>query len=517
MGWEYRTGWTVLWVGTLLLIPQLTRGRLRLQAGICLALVVFGLGGAAVFQSLPGFRLFRLPSRMFLITSLPIALLVGTATQALFAELRRNPGLSRTLGRILLLLVLVGLATTASITLVRGSLESPPLFVYWGSLLLTLPLAFWLLGRATSAGNGSARRTDERFQLAWGALLIADLWAMVWPLVEVRPQSQVYAPPSCVQLLMEERNEHDRVLDRAVPGQWERTPLGFALPLLHRLEQVRGYNPLDIHRYKEFVQFISDLDEPVPPANGFGNFPVINRTLLDLLGTRFLLQPSALGSLERETSDLARDPRWQRVGEDPAPEVYLFVSGIERKLPPYTLYENREAFPRAFVVPRAEPLPGRSGVLNALKTSDLRRVVLLEDYQADPGDPGPTGRFQPARIVAYQPNHVVIDVRLDAPGFLVLTDPWYPGWTCTLDGRPARLYRADYVFRGVAVPAGDHQVRFDFQPVSLRIGRMISAASLAAVLVLSLIIILGRIRCRPGNRLVLNRVQPGYSMSEGTR
>ena len=89
MRWEYRTGWSVLWIATALQIPGLARGgiRLRLQAAICLALVVFGLGGATVFQSLPGFRLFRLPARMFLITPLPMALLVGAGTQRLFQAL----------------------------------------------------------------------------------------------------------------------------------------------------------------------------------------------------------------------------------------------------------------------------------------------------------------------------------------------------------------------------------------------------------------------------------------------
>ena len=61
MGWENRTGLTVLWIATALIAPMLARGRarLRLQTVICLGLIVFGLGGAILFQSLPGFRLFR--------------------------------------------------------------------------------------------------------------------------------------------------------------------------------------------------------------------------------------------------------------------------------------------------------------------------------------------------------------------------------------------------------------------------------------------------------------------------
>ena len=47
---------------------------------------------------------------------------------------------------------------------------------------------------------------------------------MGWPLVAVRPQARIYAPPSCVRLLRERRGSRERVLDREVPGQAELLP-----------------------------------------------------------------------------------------------------------------------------------------------------------------------------------------------------------------------------------------------------------------------------------------------------
>ena len=59
--WEDRGGLGLLWVAAAALAPFLCRGRVRYQAAVCLALVVFALGGAILFQSLPGFRVFRQP------------------------------------------------------------------------------------------------------------------------------------------------------------------------------------------------------------------------------------------------------------------------------------------------------------------------------------------------------------------------------------------------------------------------------------------------------------------------
>jgi hypothetical protein len=498
MGWEFRTGWTVLWTTTALMVPGLLRGRVRLQlqAAICLSLVLFGLGGAVVFQRLPGFHLFQLPSRMFLLTSLPTALLVGAATQAMFDTLRSDPQLRRTIVRLLIMILLAGLVTTATLSWPSGWFLGVPLLAYWGSLLVTFPLVCWLLWRSSSAENQSSRSTVSRFQLAWGVLLGADLWAMGWPLVSVHPPAPIYAPPAWLQLLLERSQNHGRVLDREVPGELGSTPLCFALPILNRLEPVRGYNPLDIRRYREYVRFISDRDGSVPPDNRIGNFPVINKNLLDLLGTRYLLQPSNLQPMEGEPMDVAHDPRWRKFGEDPAPEAHLFVPGGLERLPPFTLYENREAFPRAFVVPRAEPLPQPDRILNALKTTDLRRVVFLEGIHLQSGAARLSGEFQPARIVAYQPNHVNIEVDPIAPGYLILTDPWYPGWTCTVDGRLTQIHRADYLFRAVAVPAGKHQVHFRFDPGPLRLGEMITTAALVAVLGLNITLLALRIHGR---------------------
>jgi hypothetical protein len=136
------------------------------------------------------------------------------------------------------------------------------------------------------------------------------------------------------------------------------------------------------------------------------------------------------------------------------------------------IYRNLAVLPRAFVVHRAGVIADDEQALAALRDpafDPAGEVILAE------GDELAAASGQSAaEIVAYEPERVEIQTSLDAPGYLVLTDAYYPGWTVEVDGRPVQLLRADLYFRAVALDAGDHHVVFRFQPASVRWGLITS-------------------------------------------
>jgi hypothetical protein len=99
----------------------------------------------------------------------------------------------------------------------------------------------------------------------------------------------------------------------------------------------------------------------------------------------------------------------------------------------------------------------------------------------------PRLRFDPpgATIACerYSANRVRVRVHTPAPGILTLADTWYPGWSVSVNGRPAKLLRVQRVLRAVAVPAGDHHIEFRYAPASVLIGGGISALSALGSLV----------------------------------
>ena len=95
-------------------------------------------------------------------------------------------------------------------------------------------------------------------------------------------------------------------------------------------------------------------------------------------------------------------------------------------------------------------------------------------------------RIQEAVVIQQDgdPNDLVIDLHAPRDGWLVLSDVWYPGWQAWIDGRPAPVLRANYLFRAVKAPAGSHRVVFSYQPLSFRLGLGFSLLGLLVLVVL---------------------------------
>ena len=152
------------------------------------------------------------------------------------------------------------------------------------------------------------------------------------------------------------------------------------------------------------------------------------------------------------------------------------------------IYENPNVLPRAYVVHRAEVVPGPL-LLERLNEQGFNpwTTVLLEaalpDTQTAQLNEAPLRSDSLAHITRYDLQEVEITAEMKAPGILVLSDQWYPGWQVTVDGTPAQLLRTNYALRGVFLPAGVHQVTFRFRSLPLRRGLALAGIALGLGLV----------------------------------
>ena len=59
---------------------------------------------------------------------------------------------------------------------------------------------------------------------------------------------------------------------------------------------------------------------------------------------------------------------------------------------------------------------------------------------------------------------------------MVFSEIYYPyGWKAYIDGKPAEIFRANYLLRAMNIPAGQHDIRMEFRPDSVRKGNTIAS------------------------------------------
>lgn len=181
----------------------------------------------------------------------------------------------------------------------------------------------------------------------------------------------------------------------------------------------------------------------------------VDATILDMMGVRWIY---ARGVAFEDTS-LSERFRWNDV----------------------IVYENRDAFPRAYVVAATRQHETVAQVVQALREADREDLMMLAHTTAEVprnlSEEAGSGPIGSAEITAYGTGKVQMVVDADASALLVLTDQHAPGWLATIDGAPSEIIRVNGAFRAVEVPAGQSEVTFSYQPRFTHAGLAASGAT----------------------------------------
>jgi hypothetical protein len=162
---------------------------------------------------------------------------------------------------------------------------------------------------------------------------------------------------------------------------------------------------------------------------------------------------------------------------------------------PSWLYQINQSVPRVYVVPKATVEKDPNNILTRLSTADfdsLREVILDRPHQLPTSAEGRF--FSHASIVEYTNRQVTIRTSLSDSGVLVLADSFYPGWRAYVNGSEKQILRANFFFRGVPLPSGEHTVVFRYEPRSFLVGALISLLTLLAIVVVTAWLCLDRCR-----------------------
>jgi hypothetical protein len=426
--------------------------RIVFCAALALFALLFALGDATplygLLRRLPGLGYTRTPARVGFLLALAGATLAAAGFDALISGIWT--GVVHRRWRLAALSIAVtGLAAGSGLAFVAGVSRAT-----WGLALLPV-----LIVGSISAGRRSKSHRQWILAAGLGALLLADLWSFGWTLWRAVPPEEAFVPGAEAAAWL-----------AAQPGWFRVYSPGYAVEQQvaaeHHLELADGVEPVHLAAYDRYASVatgvpITGFSVTVPPFSDEENLALAHRDavpnlkLLGLLNVRYLVA--------------AFDVRGEEL--------------IERaRFGEIRILENPWAMPRAFVVGQVEPVRDEAEALARLCGSpascglvviDPRQIALVEE-----GPPLTSSTtFQEASVVHYSPNRIEVDVNLDAPGFLVLSEAWYPGWQAVVNDEPVRLYRTDSLLRGVYLERGMHQVVFTYRPLSVRVGRTVSGLS----------------------------------------
>lgn len=229
-----------------------------------------------------------------------------------------------------------------------------------------------------------------------------------------------------------------------------------------------------------------NMVEGFPRAEGY--HPLLLQNIADLRRHLNLAHPpqAAMLGVEFLVSNKPRQqlPRgWQPVET---------ASGL-------TLYRNTRYIGLAWICHQVRP----SELLYADLDSPARvkelagSVAYVDGSFPDLSKNPPTIRPDYVRVRAWNEREILIDSESEAPGLLVITSTYYPGWRATLDGQPVQLLLCNKAFCGVKLPSGKHRVHLSYHPTGLAAGLSLTGVG---VLLCGLASVLPRVPQRRGQR-----------------
>jgi Bacterial membrane protein YfhO len=471
---------------------QVMRVAVAVFAALCIAVVLGIQPFFYVASHLPGFDLTYL-SRLTILYLLCIALLAGWGLDDLvrWRPLRRRSvaAASVATGLLVLPVIIVFATRQTSLHYLRRAADIAWTFaqapsaadphldgvVRLASLLVWVTVAgvaavliFLRLGRRIPPGVFAALAI---------ALVIGDLFGAGMGENPAIPDSHATQPVTpAIRYLQKQRPA--RFV--AVAPYIGANPLPPDVNMRYGLYDARGYDLPVVESFGQvWTRYVAPptpllpLDTPAVPVLDLELHPAALR-ILSLLGVRDILEQKNEKPLQ-------------------LPDVHEVYDG-----PDATIYANGNALPRTWLVADQQVVKGDTAALTALGSPgfDPRQSVITETRlpglaQSRSGGAAP-GR---SRIVHYAAQRVTIQSDATRASELVLSDTYYPGWKVTVNGRPARIDRVDYMFRGVAVPAGRSTIVFTYDPASFKIGVVVT---LVAIVVLAAAVFVGLRRRRLG-------------------
>ena len=152
---------------------------------------------------------------------------------------------------------------------------------------------------------------------------------------------------------------------------------------------------------------------------------------------------------------------------------YIITNGEDGRATPM---RNPGALGNAWYVNEVRIVNTPTEECSALGSVDLARTIVIgDDFKQYIEGFKPASEGSTIRLTSYAPDVLTYKSNSTSDGTVVFSEIFYPyGWKAYIDGKPAEIFRANYLLRAMNIPAGQHDIRMEFRPDSIRKGDAIA-------------------------------------------
>ncbi|MCB0190519.1 MAG: hypothetical protein KDJ65_01100 [Anaerolineae bacterium] len=416
---------------------------------ILLFSILFALGPSTPIHSLfydfvPGFRWVRTPARMFFVGAIATSALVGFGIDRLRTT-HWSENAQQWLTRMSVIIGATALILGLGFTFLFGQAGRAPL-----ALALFMPV-----GLTVILLRMRERVSSQFMVLLLGLLLYLDLASFDLSMMRFDPLDEALAEGRPAATYLAQQSGTFRVYSPSYS-------LSMQTAAAFNLQLADGVEPVHLATYDQFMARAGGYDDAgfsvtIPH---FGDGP-LETALKDVEPNLRLL-----GLLNVDYVAAAFPMNWKGLS-------------LEQKIDDTYIYRNGEALPRAWVAHQTRP-PESDWLAQLESLSNLADVAIVDSDTPLSNDDIPAGS---AEITAYGSNQIQIETEVETPGWLVVSEIWYPGWQATVNGSTQPVEKVNGLLRGVYLSEpGRYDIVLDYRPASVIWGNRL-AWTTAALLI----------------------------------
>jgi len=285
-----------------------------------------------------------------------------------------------------------------------------------------------------------------------GLLIVVDLWTVDRRYLNAdrfeKPAmiQKSFAPTIADQAILQDKSYY-RVYNRNGATFNDNSPTSY----FHK--SIGGYHGAKLKRYQEFVDTtlsrnLERIDASAAQAKSIEEFQSAFKGAsgLNMLNTKYLIYNPEVPPL---VNPYALGNAW-------FVEKPLFVENANQELSATNNFDPAK---------------------EALIDNSFKDLITKTTY--------PVLENEKIELISYQPNELVYKSTAREEKVAVFSEIYYPaGWKSYIDGKESKYFRTNFLLRGMIVPAGDHEIKYVFEPASYITGNKISLASSVLLILL---------------------------------